>query len=341
MTRQARCSGWTWLLMCALAGCGGQPVASTARPAAQAAPSQSAVNHPAAPGGGGGAAAPLPLAPLTAAAPGSATVAPGPIPTAPAPGVPAPASVDSSHLTILDTALNGDATRIVYPQPTLDAGKLYPALIFAHGYGMDQTQLTDRTELANAAAAQGWISASGAFGGKAAWANDTAMKQVGALIAELVANHQVDPKRIYLTGFSMGGGTALLAATNPLGLPYKPAAVVSTQGFTDLEAMTQPEADGGHYAPFINEAYGGQLTTTTAAQHSPLDQADKLMGIPVYLEHGEADVNVPPTHSTRMADKLQSLGMTPELHTYPGMSHGEETIHTQSIIDFLQGKQTN
>ena len=161
---------------------------------------------------------------------------------------------------------------------------------------------------------------------------------MGNLVAELVEHHQADPQRIYFVGFSMGGGTALLAAANPLGLPYRAAAVVSTQGFTDLEAMTTGQAGGGAYARPIAEAYGGTLTPEEAKAHSPVFQAEKLRGIPVYLEHGEADTSVPCSHTQRMAQALTDLGMPPDLHLYPGKGHSEDTINEPGIISFLRGK---
>jgi acetyl esterase/lipase len=245
---------------------------------------------------------------------------------------------DGLGSTVKDLTVNGDPTRIVYPAVTLVPGKLYPVLVFAHGHGMDQTQLTERTDLAEAAVREGWLAASGAFGGRAAWANERAQQGVGDLVAELVAHHQADPKRVYLVGFSMGGGTALLAAENAASLSFTPAAVVSTQGFTDLKAMTLPEAGGGGYAPSISLAYGGRFDDAVAQAHSPLNHAEKLLSIPVYLEHGEADTAVPASHSRKLAEKLLELGAPPELHTYPGLGHGEDTIHAATITSFLRGK---
>lgn len=282
-----------------------------------------------------GCGRPAPVAPTvqkSAEPPSAAPETPAPVP------VPSLNPYDASAMRVLDVQVNGDATRIVYPSAELTPGKLYPTLIFVHGYGMDQTQLTDRTDLARAASAQGWISASGELGGPAHWANDHALNQLGALIGELVANHQADPKRLYLVGFSMGGGTALLGAENPLGLPYRVAAVVSTSGFTDLMAMTQRDAGGGRYAGSIFQAYGGTLTPDVAAAHSPIDLAAKLKGIPVYLEHGEADTNVPDTHTIQLAAKLTALGIPFEEHLYPGMTHSEQAIHTATIMRFLTGK---
>jgi dipeptidyl aminopeptidase/acylaminoacyl peptidase len=238
----------------------------------------------------------------------------------------------------VNVQVNGDPARVVYPAATLAPGATYPVLIFFHGSGMDQTQLTDRTDLAEKAAQEGWLAASALLTGRAHWADDGALRATGNLVQALVGQHQADPKRIYFVGFSMGGGTALLAAANPLGLPYRAAAAVSTQGFTDLLAMTRSEASGGAYARPIGEAYGGELDPDEARAHSPLEQAERLAGIPIYLEHGEADTAVPASHSRRLAERLMGLSMPPLLQLFPGKGHGEETIDEDAIMAFLRGK---
>jgi predicted esterase len=264
---------------------------------------------------------------LIFATPGATPVTSQPAPiNRPVPGL--------DGVTVVNTSLNGDPTRIVYPGQALAAGQLYPVVIFHHGYGMDQTQFTDRTGLAAAAVKEGWISASATFGGRSHWGNDTALRQTAQLIQELVANHQVDPKRIYLVGFSMGGGTALMAAANPLQLPYRVAAVASTQGFTDLTAMTTEEAGGGVYAKSVQEAYGG----TVPADHSPQAMAASLQGIPVYLEHGSQDTSVRVSHAYQMDAKLTELGIAHEFKIYNGLGHSEATINEEAIMNFLRGK---
>ena len=246
---------------------------------------------------------------------------------------PSPARPMSAGVQLKDLAIAGDPTRLVLP-PGHGDGQLRPTLVFMHGHGMDQTQLTERTGLAEAAANEGWIAASGDLGGRAHWGNDAALRHVGALIQQLVAGYAADPRRIYLVGFSMGGGTALLAAANPLGLPYQVAAVVSTQGFTDLKAMTTAAANGGGFARSIANAYGGKPTAADYAAYSPEALAAKLGGLPVYLEHGEADTVVPASHSQQLAARLPGA----KLSMYPGLGHAEQTINEVSIIRFLRGK---
>lgn len=304
--------GWPLALALLLASC--------AQPPAQA-PVSAPTEPPAQPGG------PKPIQPLV----------PAPAHGGGGGATPRPSQL-SPDQAVIETSVAGDPSLIVYPTKTLTPGARYPVMVFFHGYGMDPQQLTARTDLAEAAAAEGWISAAGALGGRGHWGNEQALRRTGALIAELVEKHQADPSRIYLVGFSMGGGTALLAAANPLGLPYRAAAVVSTQGFTDLDAMTWSEAGGGTYAEPIAAAYGGSLEPAEAEAHSPLTHAPALSRLPVYLEHGESDGNVRPSHSRRLADALTALGASPEVHFYPGRSHGEETIGTSTIMSFLRGK---
>lgn len=318
----------SWLALATLlaTGCAGGPSQATLKieedPAvAPAAPAAGPLANPpgrlaAAPtGGGGGLQTPGPAIPVA---------------VTPVRGMP-------TGVKLLDLAVAGDPTRLVLP-PGHGDGTLRPALVFLHGHGMDQAQLTERTSLAQAAANEGWIAAAGAFGGRAAWGNDEALRDVGTLVQQLVAGYGADPARIYLVGFSMGGGTALLAASNPLGLPYQVAAVVSSQGFTDLKAMTTQAASGGGFARSIADAYGGRPSEAQFAAHSPQALAAKLMGVPVYLEHGENDKSVPPAHSREMAAKLDGVGWPAQLHMYPGLGHGEQTISEDGIIAFLKGK---
>lgn len=326
MVRNATMTGLLVVLAALSVGCAGTP--ATPGPAADGPPANAAAPTNA---GTGRVNAPLPPPRLAPAQPG----VPAPTITVP----PAPANVQGfpAGTKAQDLSVNGDPTRLVLP-PGAGDGTRRPLLVFLHGHGMDQTQLTERTGLAELAAREGWISAAGAFGGRSHWGNDRALRAVGDLVKELVDKHGADPSRVYLVGFSMGGGTALLAAGNPLGLPYKAAAVASTQGFSDLKAMTTDAAAGGAYARSIADAYGGAPTESVFAAHSPKAQAERLTNVPVYLEHGEADRSVPVDHARWMAQSLQALGASPAVKLYPGAGHGEQTIAEQAIIDFLRGK---
>jgi len=103
------------------------------------------------------------------------------------------------------------------------------------------------------------------------------------LIDEVSAKYRVDPKRIYVTGLSMGGyGSFDLAASYP-----------------DKIAAIAPLSGGA----------------------SP-DIADRLKKMPTWIFHGSEDTVVPARYSTDVAHAMQKGGNPAKLTIYPGVAHG-------------------
>jgi predicted peptidase len=96
----------------------------------------------------------------------------------------------------------------------------------------------------------------------------------------------VDDRRIYLMGHSMGG-----AGTLYLGVKYP-----------SIWAALAPIAP--------------------AAFSLNPDSLKAIPGIPVIFVHGNADEAVPVALSRRWVDKLKELNMTYEYNEMPGVSHG-------------------
>ena len=96
----------------------------------------------------------------------------------------------------------------------------------------------------------------------------------------------VDDRRIYLMGHSLGGGGAL-----HMGEKYaeKWAAV----------------------APLAPAAFGFEWTAQS-----------KLKNVPLLIMQGEADTTVRPASSQALADQLKALGFQSEIKIMPGMDHG-------------------
>ncbi|MEB3328133.1 MAG: prolyl oligopeptidase family serine peptidase [Candidatus Sericytochromatia bacterium] len=230
---------------------------------------------------------------------------------------------------VVDYRLRGDPVQVVLPgnhrSPTWRGG----ALVFFHGHGMDHTQLTTRTGLALRATAEGWLAASALLGGRRHWSNDAALRAAGRLLVDLPGRFGVDPARIALVGFSMGGGTALTVAANPLGQAYRVAAVACTQGVTDPLALAPP------YQRSVREAFGRAAQARVAAR-SPIVLADRLHGTPLYLEHGEADQAVPSGQTRALAARLAALGIAATVRYHPGAAHAEASIDEAAIIAFLR-----
>lgn len=112
------------------------------------------------------------------------------------------------------------------------------------------------------------------------WWNPERLK---SLIDQIQASYRIDPKRIYVTGLSMGGyATFDLAAVYP-----------------QLAAAIAPLSGGEN--PEI---------------------AERLKGIPTWIFHGADDDVVPARYSIDIADRMKALGLDVKLTIYPGVGHG-------------------
>jgi predicted peptidase len=119
-----------------------------------------------------------------------------------------------------------------------------------------------------------------------------------AILAEVQKEYKVDPKRVYLTGLSMGGfGTWSMAAAYP-----------------DRWAAIVPICGGGNPS-----------------------QADKIKDIPCWCFHGDADKAVPVDRSRKMIEALKAAGGSPKYTEYPGVGHNswDKAYGTAELYDWL------
>jgi len=128
-----------------------------------------------------------------------------------------------------------------------------------------------------------------------------------ALLDELLANHRVDPERVYLTGLSMGGyGTWSLA----LAAPERFAAVVPICG-------------------------GGDPIKLLLADPR---RAQALKSLPIWAFHGAKDPVVKLEESERMVDALKRFGCSEvQLTVYPEAGHDAwtQTYENPKLYDWL------
>ncbi|WP_172193806.1 GNAT family N-acetyltransferase [Saccharibacillus qingshengii] len=111
---------------------------------------------------------------------------------------------------------------------------------------------------------------------------NTREDEVLAILNEVTENWNVDPDRVYLTGFSMGAyGVWQLAAHH-----------------RERFAAIAPVSGGG------DPAY-----------------ARKLADMPTWIFHGEDDKVIRPTESEKIAEAMRTAGAEVELTLYPGMGH--------------------
>jgi len=111
-------------------------------------------------------------------------------------------------------------------------------------------------------------------------------KMALGILEAVEKEYTVDPKRVYLTGLSMGGfGTWSLAAE----MPDKWAAIVPICG--GVRGNTQKEV------------------------------AEKIKDIPTWVFHGDKDPAVPVQQSRDMVAALKAAGGHPKYDEYPGVAH--------------------
>ena len=116
-----------------------------------------------------------------------------------------------------------------------------------------------------------------------------------ALLDEIQAQHQVDPRRVYLTGLSMGGYAAWALG------------------------MAHPE----RFAALVPICGGGEFSS---AYMSSIHKRADLRRLPVWAFHGAKDPAVPLNESERMISMLKHMEVeNPRLTVYPEAQHDSWT----------------
>ncbi|KKN42588.1 hypothetical protein LCGC14_0711680 [marine sediment metagenome] len=131
---------------------------------------------------------------------------------------------------------------------------------------------------------------------KKMWWDTRAVKQ---LLDTIVANNNVDPSRIYLTGLSRGGGAAWEMAVQ---YPETFAAMAVVCGMTPYP-----------YASWI----------------------DKKM--PIWVFHGIEDESIPISESDTMVKKLREMGYDVRFTRYKGVGHDSwiQAYDTETLYDWF------
>lgn len=131
-----------------------------------------------------------------------------------------------------------------------------------------------------------WADLKGDFrapkGGDLAEKTSAMMTMVFEVVDRLAKEHKVDPKRIYVTGLSMGGfGSFAAVARRP-----------------EFFAAAMPVCGGGDPKT-----------------------AEKMKKVPFWVFHGGADNVVPLKASSLMVDALKKAGAEVKFREYPGVGH--------------------
>jgi predicted peptidase len=117
----------------------------------------------------------------------------------------------------------------------------------------------------------------------------TDVDRLAALIEDILTRYPADRSRVYLTGYSMGGGGVWRMA----------------QAYADMFAAAAPLAA-------LTPAHSGAWTRA-------------LTGLPLRVYHGTADEAAPFAGAAAMVGALQRDGVNAEIVSYEGADHGDLT----------------
>jgi len=192
---------------------------------------------------------------------------------------------------------------MVYLPDNYDKQKTYPLMVFLHGSASDETNIGGFSSLIP----PGFI-AVGPFGrGKSnAFSRDHAQDDIAEAIEAVGEDYSIDQNRILLAGFSMGGyGVYRTYYETPK--KYKALAIFS----------------GG---PNIGARYASKELAPDFTDEKNLNTFSK---IPVFIFHGENDLNVSLQTTRDVAAKLKNAGAKVELQIEPNKGHerpGKDSI---------------
>jgi dipeptidyl aminopeptidase/acylaminoacyl peptidase len=198
-----------------------------------------------------------------------------------------------------------------------------PAIIICHGVGANKS---DFTELAVFLAKRGYIvllfdfRAHGESAGSRTSLGYHEQKDISAALDLLKARPEVDPGRIGIYGFSMGGSAAILAVAQTRAF----SAVVVDSAFTSLRDQARDAITGFYHLPSFPflplSIMGYQLYFQTSVDSvSPVRAIAKIAPTPVFIIAGEGDALIPADNGRN----LYAAATEPkDLWIIPNADHG-------------------
>jgi predicted peptidase len=212
---------------------------------------------------------------------------------------------------VFKDAGGAESKYVVFVPHDYKGDKAYPLILFLHGAGESGTDGQKQVKVGLGPAIKKReksfefiaLFPQAPKARRGAWSADSEDgKRAMAILEQVEKDYKVDPKRIYLTGLSMGGyGTWSFAVK----YPDKWAAIVPICGGGDPK------------------------------------EAAKIKHIPCWCFHGDADKAVKVSQSRDMVEALKAAGGTPRYTEYPGVGHNswDKAYGTPELYDWLL-KQT-
>jgi dienelactone hydrolase len=198
-----------------------------------------------------------------------------------------------------------------------------PLVVGLHGQNGDPTSFV-YMKLLDELEQRGWVGVFPYARGSSLYLREGEVDVLEA-IEEVKGRIAIDPRRVYVVGFSMGGTGSLTMA---LRHPHLFAAAAAYQA----DARFDAEFDRGHRA-FIKRKrwFGGDLAM--AKRYSPEELLPNALHVPIFLCQGTADTISPVRHTLRLRSLARRVrgggrvGRRLEVALLPGFDHEEEVLH--------------
>jgi len=176
-----------------------------------------------------------------------------------------------------------------------DPNRRYPLLVFLHGSGSTETDMLGFPYLS-----PGDMIEIGPFGRGPSngFATPEAQTDIAEAIDDAIMNYPIDRSRIILTGFSMGGYGAYRTFYET---PDKFEAVAVFSGAPALGRAFAPQSDP---PSFLDE-----------------ESLRPFRGTPMFIYHGEKDLNVSYERTLEVVRKLEAAGARVEFHSDAERGH--------------------
>jgi dipeptidyl aminopeptidase/acylaminoacyl peptidase len=219
------------------------------------------------------------------------------------------------------------------------AGSSLPAVVFNRGgnreFGaLEGWEIVPFVEAGFVAVASQYRGNAGGEGAEELGGADVA--DVLALLPLLARQHQVDPGRVGMVGYSRGGMMTYLAlARGSRDGEGRVRAAVTVGGLADLEDALRfrPEL-ASVWGPLLG---GGQEISPAALRARSAVCWPERIDVPLLLLHGEADDRIPVEQSRRLAALLAAAGKPVRLETFPGEDHSlsSHSYGLPEVLDWL------
>jgi hypothetical protein len=208
-----------------------------------------------------------------------------------------------------------------------------PAIVYVHGRSANWTEMEP---LARALFSAGYNAVLWDSRSRQIRYGPEEIARIRKVIASVRNDPHVDPRRVYVLGFSLGAAMAIGAAAFDADRHIR--GVIADSSYADLSTAASHYLTGFGVIPKVVAWPWRKVTFWTAGalhgidfqKRNPADWAPQVQ-CPVLLIHGRADRRVPPQHSETIFDRLSS---TKELWLVEDAGHTK--AYRKKTADYLE-----